>query len=517
MAEYAAVLSHIKLHVPGDFVRKQRSGTTNLYIQIQRKCSFGSCKVTQLSSWKVRKLSASCFANVEVNFSLKKNYTRCYCLGTLINSDGATTSDWVLVVNQGLLMASIFLTYMAGIIPAKKSLLNSRKNISNDHVLPEDSTFSGSATKNDEDFNLKFAWDIVEGKLVDSLNAIEHGGNLGNIVIKFEQDHAKRPLSLYAVAEGPRLRLLWASFQWLKKEVDNISGSSVIVCMDDWLTVFSDIIQKSNQPVCMAWLEKELCFKKSKPDKALLSLMVEKLKGNDTILQNIRKLGKEDLYADFMCFLTFGFLREGCSYDYSLFTLHGVAILEDLVITLAAGIASMYLELISVDGDMSNEMNSLGLILCTLSTRALQRLRNEVALNQWLHQNMEAVVSMYEDRFDLCMLQSQFIEEPSKSQTEKFSWWKKLTLRKSGSVLSPSRYVVISYISVPVKRTKELRALIGWRYYFSLFLELADIAMPLIRTIFAKVSDAISFFLVCLIGRSVGLIYTGIRQSLRWK
>ena len=55
------------------------------------------------------------------------------------------------------------------------------------------------------------------------------------------------------------------------------------------------------------------------------------------------------------------------------------------------------------------------------------------------------------------------------------------------------------------------------RYYFSLLLELSDISMPLIRAVIDKVSNAISFFLVCLIGRSLGLIYTGIRQSLRWK
>ncbi|KAK9082117.1 hypothetical protein Syun_031705 [Stephania yunnanensis] len=54
----------------------------------------------------------------------------------------------------------------------------------------------------------------------------------------------------------------------------------------------------------------------------------------------------------------------------------------------------------------------------------------------------------------------------------------------------------------------------GWRYYFSLLLEFSDITMPMVRTIFAKVSDGISFFLVCLIGRSLELIYKGIRQSL---
>lgn len=72
--------------------------------------------------------------------------------------------------------------------------------------------------------------------------------------------------------------------------------------------------------------------------------------------------------------------RKGGYYNSSLFIQHGVAILEDLLITIADGITSMYLELISVDSSMSNEMNNLGLSLCTLSTRALQRLRNEVIL-----------------------------------------------------------------------------------------------------------------------------------------
>lgn len=72
--------------------------------------------------------------------------------------------------------------------------------------------------------------------------------------------------------------------------------------------------------------------------------------------------------------------RKGGYYNSTLFIQHGVTILEDFLITLADGIASMYLELISVDSSLSNEMNNLGLSLCTLSTRALQRLRNEVLL-----------------------------------------------------------------------------------------------------------------------------------------
>lgn len=79
-----------------------------------------------------------------------------------------------------------------------------------------------------------------------------------------------------------------------------------------------------------------------------------------------------------LCIHSLVFGREGCCYDRSVLTLHGVVILEDLVITLADGISSLYLELISVDGNVSNEMNSLGWSLCTFSTRALQKLRNEV-------------------------------------------------------------------------------------------------------------------------------------------
>ncbi|CAK9181212.1 unnamed protein product [Ilex paraguariensis] len=515
MAEYVAVRSHIKLHPPLNCIKIRVPAKFNT--ELQRKCYSGDCIATLLSPLKIHKIAALRVTSISLSPSHKESILSCNCTGTLIDLDGATSSDWVPVVDQVLLMASMFLTYIAGVIPVENSHLKSPKSISNDYMVPEDASFLGSDLKSDERTNLELIWDVVKGKLVDSISAVQHKGYLVNKATEVEQHQAKIPLSLYAVAEGPRFRLLWASFQWLKKEVDGISENCAPVSTDDWLMVFSEIILKSCQPVCMAWLEEELFLKNRKPDKALLSSMDEKLNGYYTILQNIRKSGKEDLYAALISVLRFGSLRNDSCYDYSLFTMHGVSILEDLVIKLADGIASMYLELISVDGSMSNEINNIGSSLCTLSTRALQKLRNEVVLNQWLHQNIEAVVSMYEDRFDLCTLQIQLIEQPSKSEAGKIGWWKKLSLRRYGPLLSPLRYAVVSYISIPVKRTNELRALSGWRYYFSLLLELADITMPLVRTVCAKISDAISFFLVCLIGRSLGLIFTGIRQSLRWK
>lgn len=61
----------------------------------------------------------------------------------------------------------------------------------------------------------------MKGKLLDSLNAIEHTGSLENGVVESEQ-HAQQPLSLHAIADGPKLWLLWASFQQLEKEAGTV-------------------------------------------------------------------------------------------------------------------------------------------------------------------------------------------------------------------------------------------------------------------------------------------------------
>ncbi|KDP26400.1 hypothetical protein JCGZ_17558 [Jatropha curcas] len=514
MAEYIASTPCVKLHLWTSCVKEKGYLIRNSHFKTpQRKYPRGSWKVLCLHS---RKTYRSGLSNFKSSPFIRESALRCSCLGSLVDPDGLTASDLVSVSDQLLLITSIALTYMAGVLPLKRPNFTSWR-ISYDNVVGETATSSGSAKNNDDCVNIKCAWDAVKEKLLYALNAVEHKSNLGNRLLELDQENAKRPLSLYAVSEGPKLRLLWTSFKHLEDEVNNVLGDCEAFTLDDWLTIFPETIQKAFDCICMAWLGEELCLENKKLDEALFSLMIQKLKGDEVVLQTIRKSGKEDLYAELLYFLRFGFLRKSCCYDQSLFSLHGDSILEDLVITLADGVANVYLELISVDGNLSNEMNNLGMTMCNLSTRAIQRLRNEVALNQWLYQNMEAVVSMYEDRFDLCTLQSKIIEEPNLSQAENRSWWKKLTRKKSETIPASLYYVMINQFSMPVKRTKELRALTGWRYYFSLYLELSDITMPLIRAVIDKVNNAISFFLVSLIGRSLGLIYTGIRQSLRWK
>ncbi|KAG8370877.1 hypothetical protein BUALT_Bualt13G0029100 [Buddleja alternifolia] len=531
MAEYVAIPSIVKLQAHGNVLEDQFFLAKTSHIRARRSFSPESCKVNLFSSWKAQKLIAT-HSRILTGSPKQETLIRSCSLSALANA-GAITSEWVPFADQVLLLASITLTYMAGVIPAENSLYKNQASIPLDDVAPENSSSSGSATTNDDEVYLQFAWDVVKGKLIDSLATVEKGANLSEKVTEFEQNPGKQPTSLCAVAEGPRIRLLWASFQWLNKEaslhlllisiqylhcvVANISRNSATKSTNSFLAVFAEIIQNCCRPLCMAWLEEELCLVSVKPDNELLSLVEDKLNGYDNVIQSIRKSGKECLYAELVYALKFGPSRKGGYFSCSLFNQHGVALLEDLLIALADGIASMYLELISVDSSLSCEMNNLGLSLCTLSTRALQRLRNEVVLHQWLHQNMAAVASMYEDQFDLRTLQNQQIEEPNSNDAENFSWWKKLSLGRSRSISSSLRFVVISNISIPVKRTKELRALTGWRYYFSLFLELADITMPFVRTVTAKVSDAISFFLMCLIGRSELLVINLVCRKQWWE
>ncbi|KAF3593519.1 hypothetical protein DY000_02025654 [Brassica cretica] len=452
---------------------------------------FGSCSITCRPSGEARKRSVSTSLNLGAYLSRGESSCKCTCLSSLAEFDAVAGSGWVPIGDQLLLMASVFLTYMAGVIPLQNSAYSSTKNpdvetseSSGRYVLNERDVFNPFhfTVDTDSESDLKSVWDVVKGKLLDSLDAIKRESTLGSRVLKAKPPQGKPPLSLYAISEGPRLYLLWSCFQKLEEETNKIANTT---SSDEWMVSFTDIVREAYQGACTAWLKRELCVGNTE---AITPLLIKMLNGKDAIFDKIRKSGKEELFADFLYFQRFGSSRTASCYDLSLFRTHGVAILEDFMITLADVVASIYLELISVDSKFSNEVNTGGLDICILSSRALQKLRNEVALYQWLHQNMEAVVSMYKDRFDLYILQTQVINNPDGGDNTK-----------------------------SVKRTKELKALSGWSYYFSLFLELSDIGMPIIRVVLDKVSSIISFFLVTLIGRSVGLIFTGIRQSLRWK
>jgi hypothetical protein len=84
----------------------------------------------------------------------------------------------------------------------------------------------------------------------------------------------------------------------------------------------------------------------------------------------------------------------------------------------------------------------------------------KAAINGWLHQYFESVVSMYEDRFELYVLSRRACDNPVDNQSERTNWFRLAFQKPSAS--NPMDYVCISPFSLPVRRTKELRALTGW-------------------------------------------------------
>jgi len=115
------------------------------------------------------------------------------------------------------------------------------------------------------------------------------------------------------------------------------------------------------------------------------------------------------------------------------------------------------------------------------ATRALERFRNERALAALVHRAFGSVREVYEDRQPL---------------------W---------GVDAGGR---LQRRELPCSRRAELDALAGWRRSVALALEAADVVGPLLRRAGRFLGEAISFFLVQLIGRSLGLVARGVRQSV---
>ncbi|KAK9903437.1 hypothetical protein WJX75_005630 [Coccomyxa subellipsoidea] len=166
----------------------------------------------------------------------------------------------------------------------------------------------------------------------------------------------------------------------------------------------------------------------------------------------------------------------------------GAAIIQDMAMIIAEAVAESYL----ADAGLvrGGEVGRAGLRVGSwplhlhrriLSTRSLERFRNQVALQQWLDRNFTSVTAMYEDRHELWGFDHQ------------------------GRLFRRM---------LPARRAQEVERLKGLRYAHSLALEAMDVAAPLFQRLLGRLGDAVSWLLVRLIGRSLGLIYRGVRESL---
>ena len=102
-------------------------------------------------------------------------------------------------------------------------------------------------------------------------------------------------------------------------------------------------------------------------------------------------------------------------------------------------------------------------------------------LRAWLEANYKDVVAMYED------------------------WHGLVGLDADGNLVTRR---------VSINRHSELAQVKGVRLIVSMFLEFADVVVPVAQSALRSVKDFSSWLLVTLIGRSLGLVYRGIRESM---
>ena len=173
------------------------------------------------------------------------------------------------------------------------------------------------------------------------------------------------------------------------------------------------------------------------------------------------------------------------------------SVLEDVTVRVAEAVASAYLSravakkaaaakaartaAVAAVSAASVVRHALALQPRLKSTRALEKFRNEVKLAAWMNANYGDVVAMYED------------------------WHSLMGVDAAGNVVTRK---------ISVCRHSELARVTGARMLMSMFLEFSDVVVPVARAALNNVKNFTSWLLVTLIGRSLGLVYRGIKESM---
>ncbi|KAG0598296.1 hypothetical protein M758_12G062200 [Ceratodon purpureus] len=460
----------------------------------------------------------------------------CECFGSSVADVGsaALAMEWRPAVEQLMLVTSVALAYVAGIVTPKKPAPIKR---SVDVPLPQTGSFLDEGEASAQQFEREpesidlgtevhegDPWGTAQAKLGAALSRLSRMKN--DVAFNEFKDRAVRNpvLSLQALGAGSRLRLLARALEHLHTQVDLINESSKTLPSAEWSKLTLDVLCGSVEPICRAWLAQEPClvdaeqqrsvqtvkqcvFTTEKSSKSPVELTDANSlgQGRSLVLDYLQRTGKTELYTDLLFYLRFQTMRPGACCDYTVMSRHVGNALEDLVVALADGAAAIYL---GRDPQIGGRDDDWPILVrpSIKSTRSLERFRNEIALQSWFQRNYMSVVAMFEDRFELWT-----IERLPNSEGATQMGSQQLT--KDDDLIDELK---LKRIELPARRGKELRALTGWRYFYSLYLEFSDIVGPLLRVLVKKLGEAVSFLLVRLIGRSLGLIFEGIRQSVRW-
>lgn len=138
MAESAVLSQFTKLHMRQSLTKEGQSIIRDSHCRISyRKPYYGRCKVFHSPTWKRDKRGGSSSPHFR-DISLRSS-----CLGSLVSSDGLTVAKVVSIGDQVLLTASIFLTYLAGVISVQKCSSIFQKKLYQNNDVPESSSSSG--------------------------------------------------------------------------------------------------------------------------------------------------------------------------------------------------------------------------------------------------------------------------------------------------------------------------------------------------------------------------------------
>ncbi|KAI5064325.1 hypothetical protein GOP47_0020995 [Adiantum capillus-veneris] len=458
-------------------------------------------------------------------------------------SRAANTLEWEPAVDNLLLVLSIALAYIAGIVtpssPAplrlsEKQPPSARLEISQEIQTVQKPAYEASFS-GEEDL-----WNSARLKLSNSTDV---GGDMEDDTVVQKTGHSLQ-LSLQGVARGPRLRLLLITLEELNKEsAYGMSGGGSFIALvgnwqqnenflrPDWSGLSMQRLCEVIVPICRLWMCREHtrntkgqpsmtedCVLPESLDKSLIgewNLLFDSYSQNygerKSMKSSLLATGKAEFYADFLYNLCSGCVRQNGYCGAETLRSHKNLVLEDLIIFVADKASALYLDLISTGSTICDSQWFNMMAQSIPSTRLLEKFRNEVALNGWLNDNFQSVTAMFEDRYDLWILKTVH-KNSAKNKRHK----SKLRVDDSREQESQESTIEIERYKLFARRARALRALTGWRYYFSLYLEFSDICGPLLRTVVTKLGEGISFLLVTLIGRSLGLIYRGIRQSIQW-
>lgn len=459
-----------------------------------------------------------------------KNPPICNYGGSLSElSSAAATLEWEPALDNLLLVVSIALAYIAGIVtpssPPPQALTEKASSASLEmsqelEAVQELANEASFLEKED-------LWNLARFKLS---NSVDLGDDMADDTQALNPGQGLQ-LSLQALARGPRLRLLLVTLEQLNKEVGNWQQNESFL-HPDWSAFSTQRLCEVVIAICRLWmcgehmrnlkdqhLMKGGCVPLELIDTNYLSEWNSRFDsysqnygGRKSMKSTLLATGKAEFYADFLYFMCAGHARQNGYGGAETSRSDRNLVLEDLIIFVADKASALYLDLISTGSTVCDSQWFNIMAQSIPSTRSLEKFRNEVALNGWLNDNFQSVTAMFEDRYDLWILCSSCknLEKQSQSKVQ-FN-----NRRQKPEKAGEQSTLVIQQYKLFCRRARELRALTGWRYYFSLYLEFSDVCGPLLRTIVTKLGEGIAFLLVTLIGRSLGLIYRGICQSVQW-